>query len=88
MQIKNNKSTTMKPFNFFKMAFIGSFIFIIIHKTAIQIFDVVSAFTLELALKTFLTALFIALILCDLNCFFKFDFKKKTINNYIHNNTK
>jgi uncharacterized membrane protein len=70
----------MKPFDYFKKTFIGTFVFIIVYKIVVELFEGLSGFTLEFAFKLLLTAFFTALTLGVLNYFFKFDISKKKNN--------
>ena len=70
----------MKPFDYFKKTFIGTFFFIIVYKIVVELFDGLSGFTLEFGFKLLLTAFFTALILGVLNYFIKFDISKKKNN--------
>lgn len=70
----------MKPFDYFKKTFVGVFFFVIVYKIVVELFEGLSGFTLEFALKLLLTAFATAMILGVLNYFFKFDISKKKNN--------
>ena len=71
----------MKPIDYFKKTFMGVFVFIIVYKTVVQLFDGLSGFTLKFGIKLFLAAFLTATTLGVLNYFFKVGFKRKTTHN-------
>jgi len=67
----------MSSIDFFKKTFIGTFVFVLVFKTVLQLFEGFIGFTIEFAFKTFFTALITASTLGLLNSIFKVDFKQK-----------
>jgi len=71
----------MTSFDYFKKTFIGTFVFIIVFKIVVELFEGLSGFTFEFGLKVLLTAFFTALTLGIINYFVKFDISKKRNSN-------
>ena len=67
----------MKASDYFKKTFVFVFVFSLVYRIVIQLFDGLDSFNIKFFIKTFFVSTLTALILGILNYFFKVDFIRK-----------
>ena len=68
----------MKASDYFKKTFVFVFVFSLVYRIVIQLFDGLDSFNIKFLIKTFFVSTLTALILGVLNYFFKIEFIKKS----------